>query len=265
MLWRTIVVNTALWNRSDRNPMTLLGLLLVSLDRGGSHPLTVRVAVEKAAWYGTQVLELLSRHSRRWRVAHFRSGSLAFQSIASARGNLPFLQKLDISQNDCWDEIDVFQVAPRLTSFSMAAMTGRGTRVPSIPWTQIQMLSYESYQPDVLAQGLSLLRDDFASGSRCDLTMGDFKDVGSTALPSIVSNVAALNLTLSVSIFREQLVGVLGVILASLTLPCLNTLSLIGKGGTHLPISWPQQVPRLRIPLITARQPHHRRAASHDN
>ncbi|KAJ6516612.1 hypothetical protein C8R47DRAFT_1063299 [Mycena vitilis] len=236
MLWRTIIVDTTLWSQSNTKPATLLELLSVSLDRGGSYPLTVRVAVEDEASHGTEVLNLLSRHSHRWQVAHFWTGFQSFQSIASARGYLPLLEKLEISQNDDWDEFDVFEVAPRLTRFTV---TGWGTRVPTVPWSQIQWLSYQSFEPNLLAEGLSLLREDFPANNRCDLTMNAL-DIVDINLPSIVSNVASFILTLEVDVLQEPPVEVLGLILASLTLPCLDTLGLMGKAGEP-PLSWHQQ------------------------
>ncbi|KAJ6516620.1 hypothetical protein C8R47DRAFT_1313036 [Mycena vitilis] len=234
MLWRTIIVDTTLWSQSNTKPATLLELLSVSLDRVGSYPLTVRVAVEDEASHGTQVLELLSQHSHRWQVAHFWTGFQSFQSVASARGKLPLLEKLEISQNDDWDEFDVFEVAPRLTRFTV---TGWGTRVPTVPWSQ--WLSYQSFEPNLLAEGLSLLREDFPANNRCDLTMNAL-DIVDINLPSIVSNVASFILTLEVDVLREPPVEVLGLILASLTLPCLDTMGLMGKAGEP-PLSWHQQ------------------------
>ncbi|KAJ6516605.1 hypothetical protein C8R47DRAFT_1087804 [Mycena vitilis] len=236
MLWRTIVVDTGLWSESETNPATLLELLSISLDRGGRHPLTIHVVVEDEESHGTQVLELLTRHSHRWQVAHFWTGFSAFQSIASARGNLPLLETLEIIQSEDWDEFDLFEVAPRLTNFTVK---GWGNRVPTVPWSQIRNFSCDIFQPNILAQGLSLLRDDFPTDSRCNLAMSVLAIVWPVEMPSIISNVASLTLTLDVDLFREPAAGVLEIILASLTLPRLCQLGIRSKMDI-LPLAWSQ-------------------------
>jgi hypothetical protein len=237
MLWRTIIVDTTLWGETNKPTTTLINLLAASLDRGGSHPLTLRVAVEDETSHGTQVLELVSRHAQRWREVHFWTGFPAFQSIAAARGNLPLLEKLEISQNDDWTDFDVFEVAPRLTHFTV---TGWGTHVPTVPWGQIQNFRYQSFEANYLSAALALLRGDFSDNTRCDFTLTITDIAHPIDLPSIVSNASHFTLTLIVKFVAGPAIDVLGAILGCLTFPSLKTLELAGRIGEP-PLSWHQR------------------------
>ncbi|KAJ6592858.1 hypothetical protein B0H19DRAFT_1365170 [Mycena capillaripes] len=228
MLWSTIVVDTTLWSDCAKSSMTLLDLLAISLDRGE----VIRSA------FGSPSKMKNPSHAPRWQEAHFWTGFVSFQSIHAACGNLPLLEKLEISQNDDWSDFDVFAVAPRLTNFTV---TGWGAQVPTVPWGQIQSFRYQSFEanPDLLANALTLLRDDFPAHARCDLTLPVFDIVHPIDLPTVVSNASHFVLTLEVNFLEEPPIDVLGAILGCLTLPALNTLELMAKLDVP-PLAWHQ-------------------------
>ncbi|KAJ7358309.1 hypothetical protein DFH08DRAFT_953484 [Mycena albidolilacea] len=234
LLWRIIIVDTTLWRESNISPTTLISLVATSLERGASHPLTLQVAVEDDESYSSEVLELLSRHAERWWHAHFWSGFSTLQSIATARGNLPLLEDLEISQNDDWMEFNVFEIAPRLTHVTV---TGWATPVPNMPWAQIQLFRYQNFEPNDLS--LAILGNDFSPHATFDLTL-DVADIDSSAidLPPVVSNVSGFLLSLTIN---DPTTEVLGAVVGCLTLPHLATLALVGKSGTVHSLPWSQR------------------------
>ncbi|KAF8142706.1 hypothetical protein K438DRAFT_1994707 [Mycena galopus ATCC 62051] len=232
MLWRTLIVDTTLWSESNVSPTMLLGLAASSLDRGGTYPLTIQVAVDDVESHGPEFLKLLCQHSQRWQQIHFWGGFLASQTIAVVRGNLPLLERLEISQTDDWLEFNVFVVAPRLTHFTVR---GWGSQVPSVPWGQIRQFRYTSFDPLDLPNSLALLGNGFPALAHCYLTVNVR---GTVPLIPVVSKVSGFSLTLAVD---DAALEYLGAILECLTLPCLDTLSLQGIYGTdEHPLSWHQ-------------------------
>ncbi|KAJ7646046.1 hypothetical protein DFH06DRAFT_1210976 [Mycena polygramma] len=92
MLWSTITLDVAVW--SSTSPKILLDLLTASLDRGGDYPLTMQVAVDFGDPNEYYVLNLLSRHSHRWKCVHLWIDTRSFPSLAGIRGHLPLLDTL---------------------------------------------------------------------------------------------------------------------------------------------------------------------------
>ncbi|KAJ6555985.1 hypothetical protein B0H19DRAFT_1071123 [Mycena capillaripes] len=92
----------------------------VSGERGGQHPLRIRVAVKTSTQhvdlYGPSVLELLSQHAHRQHINLWADHDWS-QYLANARGNLPLLQTLRLSAH--WDGAEVFAGAPGLTMVSL--------------------------------------------------------------------------------------------------------------------------------------------------
>ncbi|KAJ7758668.1 hypothetical protein B0H16DRAFT_1720756 [Mycena metata] len=234
MLWRILIADTTLWHVAPVSAEKLFELVTVSLDRGGSHPLCLEVAVEDQHGYGSRALDLLARHSRRWRQVVVWSGFSIFQSILPARGNLPLLEKLEITQNGDWMDCDVFEIAPRLTTFTI---TGWVTSVPVLPWGQIQSFNYRNFEANDLAQALAHLRHDFAPQALCDLTLVAWDIRRPIDLPPVISNLSSLALTLAID---ETQGNVLGPILGCLTTRFLSSLSLTGR-AQEPPLEWCQR------------------------
>ncbi|KAJ7026859.1 hypothetical protein C8F04DRAFT_1295926 [Mycena alexandri] len=204
MLWRILIADTTLWHLAPMSAKKLFELVTVSLDRGGSHPLCLQVAVEDQHEYGSRALDLLAQHAQRWRQVVVWSGFSIFQSILPARGNLPLLEKLEMTQNGDWMDCDVFETAPRLTTFTTTGWVATAND---------------------LAQSLAHLRHDFAPQALCDLTLVAWDIRHPIDLPPVVSNLSSLGLTLA---FDDTQGNVLGPVLECLTMPFLNALSLTG-------------------------------------
>lgn len=234
MLWSTIVVDTTLWDAAAASSEVLMRLIASSLERGGSHPLRIQVAVADHP-DGRGVLEFLSRHAPRWRHFILWSELPSFDFIAAAKGNLPLLETLEISsQNEECTGSDVFLVAPRLCDVTF---TGWAAKVPTLPWNQLERCKYINILPNDFVDSLALL-PHFSTGTRCIFELAVLDILDPIDLPPISSNIPAFNLVLTVNSYWGTS-DVLGAVLACLTLPCLDTLALVGELNEP-PLHWNQ-------------------------
>lgn len=227
-----IVVDTTLWGGSSVPADLLIGLVAAALERGGTHPLHIQVAVENNDSDGIVVLELLSQHALRWRKIHFWNGLPSHHSISAAKGNLPLLERLEMSnQNDAWTEFGVFEAAPRLTE---VLFTGWAGKIPRLPWEQLGRFECTNVVDNDLVDMLTLLRH-LSAGAHCQLTV-DVCDFLPPDLPQVVSDIFSLRILLTT---RSMPITVIGEILACLTLPRLWELDLTGEPDEP-PLVWHQ-------------------------
>ncbi|KAJ7146976.1 hypothetical protein C8R44DRAFT_973518 [Mycena epipterygia] len=236
-LWSTIVVDTTLWSEIPASPPTLIDLVVRSLEHSGSHPLSLQCAVSIADSNHELVLELLAQHSGRWRQLYFWNDLPSFQIIAAVKGNLPLLEGLDISNqnNSHWTDTGSFAVAPRLNKVTF---TGNAAQIPTLPWGQILDFIYYNSGWNDLVDALNLIHR-LSTNSRCDLSL-DISDISIPIhFPPIVSNVSRLFMFFTADPNQEQTTEILGAVLASLTLPCLQELGLCRQPNAP-PLFWHQ-------------------------
>jgi hypothetical protein len=131
MLWSTIVMKTDVWTA----PETMLYLVSQSLERGGNHPLTIKVAAFEIGTLCRQALELLAQHSQRWRDVHFVVADESLELLSGARGSLSLLETLQVDLLANGKAVDTFAITPCLAK---ATFSGPPGSVPSLPWTQLQ-------------------------------------------------------------------------------------------------------------------------------
>ncbi|KAJ7454532.1 hypothetical protein B0H11DRAFT_2068865 [Mycena galericulata] len=236
MLWSSLVVDTTLWDAATPSSEALLDLVSSSLERGCDHPLGLQVAVVDHT-YGHSVFDLLCQHSRRWR--HFRVWNAlpSLHFLARAIGHLPLLETVEISnQNDDWTGSDVLQAAPRLHEVTF---TGWAANIPTLPWHQLRYFRYINIVPNDYLDSLPLLRH----ASSDTLFLLEIDVTGAfplSPLTPVVSDVSSLSLTFSVDFGGLEPSDVLGTVLGSLTLPCLDSLGLMSELGESL-LSWNQE------------------------
>ncbi|KAJ7648114.1 hypothetical protein FB45DRAFT_1052468 [Roridomyces roridus] len=234
-LWSTIVADTTLWPETSSD--VRLGLVSAALNRSDSHSLRVEVAAVNTP-DGIAVLELLSRHSSRWKTLNLWNGIPSVQAISSAKGNLPLLESAIISiRNNEWsDSIGVFGDAPLLTALTF---TGWVAQLPLVPWDQLRQLRFINAVPGELAESLSLL-SRFSTEVTCCLDL-IVDDTFPLELPHLSSRIQ--DLTLKFELYGEEPIAndLIGSVLKSLTLPHLSSLSLRGDATkSPEPLVWNQ-------------------------
>ncbi|KAJ6447476.1 hypothetical protein C8R47DRAFT_1231414 [Mycena vitilis] len=213
-LWSTIALDTSLWDDAAISHADLLSLLDLSLKRGGNHPLIMDVSVLEDDPQPHAVMILVSQHAARWKDVYFFSDLGSAQLLNRAKGNLGQLERLDVNAD--WTGVDVFQVAPRLTSVTYR---GRVDNVPDMPWGQLRSFTYLSDSDEDATYFLSLL-------SRCPNVVTFLSRVALSQLPDdtpLTSHVEFLTLAIDLANIPDD-ASHIGRIFETLTLPSLKSL-----------------------------------------
>ncbi|KAJ7146993.1 hypothetical protein C8R44DRAFT_864690 [Mycena epipterygia] len=230
-LWSAIIIDTTVWGEIPLSPPALVDLIASSLERSGGHPLVVECIVS-SQHSPEPVLELLAQHCKRWRRVFFWNDLPSLKALAAVKGNLPLLEDLSINnQNNQWTETGIFAVAPRLTK---VLFVGQAGQIPTLPWGQIRGFACHHRGSDNLVDALALI-PLFSTNTRCGIELNISNIRLPIDLPPITSNVTALFLLFIASPDQE----ILGAVLGSLTLPCLQELALHGHENGS-PLFWHQ-------------------------
>jgi hypothetical protein len=145
MLWSTITINMRQWGSGGGKFCrdAALGLISLSLERGGNWPLKIKV--EGGATFSDVrvVLEKLIQQSSRWREVVLSMTAPAFGLLSTANGNLPRLESLHLSvmgEGSLPTEADVFETAPQLIHLTIQGQT---SNIPvTLPWPQLRIFKY---------------------------------------------------------------------------------------------------------------------------
>ncbi|KAK6969311.1 hypothetical protein R3P38DRAFT_2814654 [Favolaschia claudopus] len=133
-LWSNIVLDTRLWEACAPSDRILLRRLKSSLHRGQTHPLAVRVGAENVRGAQNDAIELLCKHSHRWRSASLVSCTPP-NNCFSATMVVNQLESLAL-QVTGWKGTKFFLKASRLTALTLTNMGFDD--IPDLPWDQIQ-------------------------------------------------------------------------------------------------------------------------------
>ncbi|KAJ7141734.1 hypothetical protein C8R43DRAFT_587413 [Mycena crocata] len=236
ILWDTIELDESIWAPPSRTE-TIMDLLRAALTRGGECPLRVIV-------YGANpppALELLAQHSERWRKAEFICPLPVLKNLSGLKGRFPVLHTLEVSS---WaspqEQLDLFEVAPSLTSLTISGQLLRTAATPPRPQFSVckcidledatEIATATSFMSD-MSSGTSFgLVIHFTSGTTpIDLT-----------LPPISSDIRNLSMGARGDFGGgEACIQALHHIFASLTLPHLHRLEFNSEEYPELLLPWP--------------------------
>ncbi|KAJ7445292.1 hypothetical protein FB451DRAFT_1055675 [Mycena latifolia] len=150
--WATIDVDLS--ETQPRDITKITKLLSLSLRRSANYPLTIHVHAGRSIDPSRAVLELLAEHSSRWQTADIYISEFAFAYISAAKGNLPLLERLNISGASL-SLLDIFEDAPNLTRVSFSEL---GSDLPKLPWSQLHGVTYSHvWSVDNLRDGLQIM------------------------------------------------------------------------------------------------------------
>ncbi|KAJ7137576.1 hypothetical protein C8R43DRAFT_1109862 [Mycena crocata] len=235
-LWADLSVDVTLWTESD---MTQFDLVATSLQRSANCPLTMGIVVVDGG-ISRQLIELLVRHSHRWKDVCLWMDPRSFEFLAAARGHLPILQRLDISgvtdETFLGFRFDAFELAPKLTKFGLRFWS---SDLPVLPWGQLTKIRYDNEGSPNLSNGFELMRSlQTASVYHLHANVSCIS-LPVTLLP-VASNIAGpLTIEITPSADPAEAQGVLTAILDALTLSSLRHILLFSKPGAP-PLLWAQ-------------------------
>ncbi|KAJ7758755.1 hypothetical protein B0H16DRAFT_1416205 [Mycena metata] len=219
-LWSTLVFDTHVWPRCSEPPTTLIRCITSALQRGGEFPLSLDIVVDSAQPIQQTLLELLSRHSHRWKSLCIMLPMSAFRFLNDAKGNILLLESLTLgfaTHDDTSYTDDVFEIASRSEDVGGA---GFPVAHPRLPWAQLRLFNYQNGHSGSLS--LDMLTH---------LSQTVQLVITPTAIPFGLHPVTSNAETLIVGFITDpdppHTRTILGAILECLTLPCLTQLRFI--------------------------------------
>ncbi|KAJ6564636.1 hypothetical protein B0H19DRAFT_1233464 [Mycena capillaripes] len=233
-LWATIEVNLEQWFLPSM-AKGLTGLLTVAVERARTCPLRLKIRATSSR-YAAPGMDFLARCSNRWQTVEIDISSRVFEDISFTSGNFPLLEALDI-RGDYLDNLDIFQVAPRLREVTLRFEGA--VAPPPLPWDQLHTLNYETNSSANLCAFMGLIL-------RCTgLTVVKFLINISVlslplALPPVNADLTSLAVTLTNRCSSSaHATETFSEIIGSFTLPSVTELSF--RANSPLPLSWPQR------------------------
>ncbi|KAJ7451325.1 hypothetical protein FB451DRAFT_1284199 [Mycena latifolia] len=238
--WGTIHLHGGLW-LSPKWTQTVMRLLQSALDRGRDVPLTVSFTNASLTPPHVPALDLLARHSERWRVAKFGCPFKDMHHFAGIEGRLPLLEMLELNTYGEHDSapVEFFRGAPRLRKIAFAR--GLGTNVATPALDQLHLLGYKQLTSRHLAMAVSGMANlSQAHAFQLEFSLDEWRSnrahVLQLGIPPTSSDISRLSIDVSGGFHRPHAEQALAGIVASLTLPHLQTLEF--RAGES-PLPWP--------------------------
>ncbi|KAJ7467489.1 hypothetical protein FB451DRAFT_1177871 [Mycena latifolia] len=204
-LWVTIDVDLS--ETQPRDITKITKILSLSLRRSANYPLMIH------------------------QTADIYISEFAFAYLSAAKGNLPLLERLKISGASL-SLLDTFEDAPKLTRVSFSEL---GAGLLELSWSQLHRVTYSHVwsvdNVDNLCDGLQVMCR-CPNGCQFSIFDLDIADLTLSLLP-VHSNVSHFELALADASGSAHSGQALGEILATLTLPNLQRLSLEGIIDIH--------------------------------
>ncbi|KAJ7288920.1 hypothetical protein C8J57DRAFT_1643233 [Mycena rebaudengoi] len=232
MLWSTITINMRQWKSFGGGKFSrdaALGLISLSLERGGNFPLKIEVKGGATLPDVRLVLEKLMQQFFQWREVAMSATASAFRLLSAAKGSLPRLKTLRIcvlNGASLPSQVDVFETALRLSDLTIR---GQARNLPvTLPWRQLRNFRYVGGSLRNLRDALGLLS--------CLSVEADVKfqpDFDGTHfpldLPSVVCEASSFSMTLDVGNDKDPAVLIFANILAHLALPNVSGFYLVAE------------------------------------
>ncbi|KAJ7133984.1 hypothetical protein C8R43DRAFT_638840 [Mycena crocata] len=244
--WRTVVLCTPLlWNTLEADFTRLFTsermkaaghgvwkLLTTFLMRSQDVPLTLYIRATGETNHFRTKLELLARHSPRWRSFKGVMDQDTMQLIGGVKGMLPMLERLCLEGNGL-ATVDLFEVAPHLKWVHIS-----GVSTPQLPWGQL--LNVYLHVTEKLKELLATAMPSFPYGAVVQLDIYATMDIEPADLPPVVSSVFALSLSVSHEPgvdSPEHTELIVSGLLGALTLPHMRRFTMHTPEDTPWPAS----------------------------
>ncbi|KAF7358810.1 F-box domain-containing protein [Mycena sanguinolenta] len=252
ILWHTLVMGTpTLWNiislhaaavqGTPRQYESTLELLRLALQRSGSS----RLSVQFHSFGGhvrryAPALELIARHSARWRSAKFRCSPHDFEYLSGAKGNLPLLSTLELDTGHATSaDLNFLQLVPSLKNFIV-----HGPVDPSVSGllagglTTYKCVVVQSTSIASAVASISRLPRSCAVCVELNLLHWIPSDSPTLGISRTSANITSLSFEVSGLHRTAYGLQIFDEIFAAITLPSLHTLSFTTKGSPPL---WPHR------------------------
>ncbi|KAJ7263953.1 hypothetical protein C8J57DRAFT_420627 [Mycena rebaudengoi] len=229
-LWSTIDFPEGVWE--DLHPEKMMTLLKTVIERGAGSALQVVLPPRGVA--STKAVDLLVKHSQRWKTATFTGRFLGLGRLS--KGRFPLLESLQLHlveiQMAAPATGDLFHVAPKLKRLVISELLLRLAR-PHLQ--QLQTLECIGVTLPKVTSALSSMAG-LSPGTTCRLALQLVWSGSQRRIPYLTSTLSNVG-TLSIEFPQPSCAPDVTDILANLTLPCLENLTF--RSDYFSPLPWP--------------------------
>ena len=159
-LWSNIAVYLYYWPQGSES-LQLLELLVTALERGGSHPLQLKLdlGLSNLPVAAQQLLiHRLVQHSHRWQNVELEVEARQLALFRDMKGRLAILKSIDLHICDADDQpvpeaapdFDGFELAPQLTQVNLTFEADLRDWCPKFPWSQLDLMRFSKHTQDML-------------------------------------------------------------------------------------------------------------------
>ncbi|KAJ7459426.1 hypothetical protein B0H11DRAFT_2059545 [Mycena galericulata] len=238
-LWDTLQLDEIdLW-ATPRCAKKAMALLQVALDRSATTPLHISISIIDPL-DGTRPLQLLAQHSERWKTVSLFCRSFDLRHWRGVKGKLPLLETLGVEIHDKPCALDLFDIAPRLTNYTVS-----GRALPAVAETHLSRLvtfGCLGLEPArVQAVVLFMPRLPSMLPFRLQLFLGNWArdHITSIDLPSTSSDIVSFSMETRDYYDAPHCAKALNDVFTCLTLPLLRELYFRSDTSPLCLISWP--------------------------
>ncbi|KAF8202709.1 hypothetical protein K438DRAFT_2015274 [Mycena galopus ATCC 62051] len=229
-LWSTIDFPQGVWE--DLHPEKMISLLNTVIERGAGSALRVVLPPRGAA--STKAVDLLMKHSMRWKTAAFTGRFPGLDRVS--RGRFPLLESLELHlveiQMPATATASLFHVAPKLKRLVISESLLRVAR-PHLP--QLQTLECVGITLPKVTSALSSMAG-LSSGTTCRLALQLVWSGSQRRIPYLTPTLSNIG-TLSIEFPQPSCAPDVTDIFANLTLPSLENLTF--RSDYSSPLLWP--------------------------
>ncbi|KAJ7761263.1 hypothetical protein DFH07DRAFT_815851 [Mycena maculata] len=229
-LWSTIDFPQRVWE--DLHPEKMTALLKTVIERGAGSAL--RVVLPPRGTASTNAVDLLVKHSVRWKTAAFTGRFPGLERLS--KGRFPLLESLELhlveTQMAAPATGDLFHVAPKLKRLVISELLLRLAR-PHLQ--QLQTLEYVGVTLPKVTSALSSMAG-LSPMTTCRLALQLVWSGSQRRIPYLTPTLSNVG-TLSIEFPQPSCAPDVTDILANLTLPCLEILTF--RSCYFTPLPWP--------------------------
>ncbi|KAK7062357.1 F-box domain-containing protein [Favolaschia claudopus] len=252
VLWHDVLLDANLWTAQDLSYRTAMELLRATLERSGTHPISISMSMASTldSWPYVPALALVAKHLHR---CHLLDLQCPYSDLPHLPGLAVDLSRLQVLLLDCWGPVpdaesglQLLQNCPQLRIVDVTAV-GTGDDIAFyalLPWEQLSYVSVRLSMQQIGSNMLAVALPRVPADSTLRLYFYLSPELTDNPLRglSFESQISKLIIQVSDMDSAAQSATALEYILPTFALPSLENLTILtseSEHSTELPLSWP--------------------------
>ncbi|KAK6985162.1 hypothetical protein R3P38DRAFT_3102082 [Favolaschia claudopus] len=240
VLWHDVLLDANLWMAQDLSYRTAMELLRATLERSGTHPISISMSMASTlnSWPYVPALAIVAKHLHR---CHLLGLQCPYSDLPHLPGLAVDLSRLQVLLLDCWGPVpdaesglQMLQNCPQLRIVDVTAV-GTGDDIAFyalLPWEQLSYVSVRLSMQQIGSNMLAVALPHVPADSTLRLYF----------YFSPLARISKLIIQVSDMDSVAQSATALEYILPTFALPSLENLTILTSESEHskeLPLSWP--------------------------